>query len=106
MGLKTGLAKSTELTYPDFAKPFILHMEASADAIGATLSQEDGAGTLKLLTCTSRKLNPAERNYPTHEREMLALVHSLKKWRHCLWGRAFASLRTMWHSAIGGQRRI
>ena len=84
--LKKELHSSTELTYPDFAKDFILHMDASADALGATLSQEDSAGHLKLLTCTSRKLIPAERNYPTHEREMLALVHALKKWRHYLLG--------------------
>ena len=36
--------------------------------------------------CTSRKLNPAERKYPTHEREMLALVHAIKTWMHYLMG--------------------
>ena len=41
---------------------------------------------MQLLTCTSRKLNPAEQNYPTHEREMLALVHAMKKWKHYLQG--------------------
>ena len=92
VGLKTWLAHSTELTYPDFTNDFILHKDASADAIGATISQENTSETLKLLTCTSRKLNPAERNYPTHEREMLALVHSLTKWRHYLFG---ASVRVL-----------
>ena len=61
------------------SQPFTLHIDASADALGATLSQPDRRGHLRLLTCTSRKLNTAERNYPTHEREMLALVHALKK---------------------------
>ena len=50
------------------------------------LSQADHSGELRLITCTSRKLKPAERNYPTHEREMLALVHALKKWKHYLMG--------------------
>ena len=68
------------------SQPFTLHLDASADALGATLSQPDRRGHLLLLACTSRKLNPAERNYPTHEREMLALVHALKKWKHYLMG--------------------
>ena len=41
---------------------------------------------MQLLTCTSRKLNPAEKNYPAHEREFLGLVHALKKWKHYLQG--------------------
>ena len=61
-------------------------MDASADALGATLSQPDRRGHLRLLTCTSRKLNPAERNYPTHEREMLVLVHGTKTWKHYIMG--------------------
>jgi len=30
---------------------------------------------------------PAERNYPVHDKEMLAIIHCLKKWRHYLRGR-------------------
>ena len=78
--------ESTALAYPDLNKEFVLHVDASADALGSTLSQEDRVGQLRLITCTSRKFNPAERNYPTHEREMLALVHALKKWKHYLLG--------------------
>ena len=63
-----------------------MHLNASATALGATLSQLNTNGELQLVTCTSRKLNPAEKNYPTHEREMLALVHALKKWKHYLLG--------------------
>ena len=36
--------------------------------------------------CTSLKRNPADRNYPTHEREMLALVHAPKNCKHYLMG--------------------
>ena len=63
-----------------------MHIDASAEALGATLSQANSRGHLRLVTCTSRKLNPAERNYPTNEGEMLALVHALKKWKHYLLG--------------------
>ena len=61
-------------------------MDASDEAIGAELAQEvDGA--FNPIAFESRKLTPAERNYPTHERELLALVHALKTWRHYLEGR-------------------
>jgi len=37
----------------------------------------------------SKKLLPAEMNYPTHERELLAIVCALKEWRHYLFGNHF-----------------
>ena len=33
-----------------------------------------------------KKLNSAERNYPTHEREFLALLQALRYWRHYVLG--------------------
>jgi len=76
--LKQALADSNLLAHPDMSQPFTLHLDASADALGATIWQPDRRGHRRLFTCTSRKLNPTERNYHTHEREMLALVHALK----------------------------
>jgi hypothetical protein len=37
----------------------------------------------------SHSLNPAERNYETYERELLAIVLALRTWRHYLEGSAF-----------------
>jgi hypothetical protein len=37
----------------------------------------------------SRKLNEYERNYATHDRELVAIIHSLKMWRHYLMGKIF-----------------
>ena len=34
----------------------------------------------------SRKMIPAERNYKTHDQELLAIVTAFKQWRHCLEG--------------------
>ena len=73
------------LTYPDLNQPFILYTDASDTGTGAMLCQKDDLDQLRLITCTSRKLNIHEINYPTHEKELLALVDALKKWRHyCL----------------------
>jgi hypothetical protein len=41
----------------------------------------------------SRKLKEDERNYSTHDLELVAIVHSLKKWRHHLMVKSF-ELRT------------
>ena len=37
--LKDDLATSTTLAHPDTTQPFILHLDASGDAVGATLLQ-------------------------------------------------------------------
>src|SRR6266702_8014448 len=34
----------------------------------------------------SKSLSPVERNYVIHDKEMLAIIHSLQEWRHFLEG--------------------
>ena len=41
------------------------------------------------LHMSPRKLRIHELNYPTHDFELLAIVHALKLWRHYLLGRRF-----------------
>nr|CAH66687.1 OSIGBa0097A15.2 [Oryza sativa] len=40
----------------------------------------------KVVAYTSRQLRPHEKNYPTHDLELAAVVHALKIWRHYLFG--------------------
>ena len=40
----------------------------------------------------SQTLNPAERNYPTHDKELLAIVEGVKKWELILTGMRFEVL--------------
>ena len=84
--LKAALCQASTLTYPDVARTFVVHLDAINVAMGATLSQEDAPGQLCLLNCASHKFNSAERNYPTHEREMMAMVFAFKHWKHYLIG--------------------
>ena len=84
--LKQTLANAAALAFPNPNLPYIIHLDASGSALGATLSQESRNHGLKLISCLSRKMNSAELNYPVHEHELLALVHALKKWRHYLLG--------------------
>ncbi|GBG63680.1 hypothetical protein CBR_g38992 [Chara braunii] len=54
-----------------------------------TVESRDGECSVAYL---SRQLLPAERNYTTDEREVLALVYAVKKWRHHLHGHTFTVL--------------
>ncbi|CAI7810505.1 unnamed protein product [Closterium sp. NIES-53] len=66
-------------------RSFELVIDASDIAVGAILLQDFGNG-LQPIVYESRKLHPPERNYPIHDREMLAIVHAFKVWRCYLTG--------------------
>ena len=40
----------------------------------------------KVIAYASRQLRPHEKNYPTHDLELAAVVFALKIWRHYLYG--------------------
>src|SRR3954466_11704853 len=40
-----------------------------------------------IVAYTSRQLKTSERNYPTHDLELAAVIHTLITWRHLLLGR-------------------
>ena len=40
----------------------------------------------KVISYASRKLKVHEKNYPTHDLELAAVVFALKIWRHYLYG--------------------
>ena len=40
----------------------------------------------KVIVYASRQLKPYERNYPTHDMELVAVIFALKIWRHYLYG--------------------
>ena len=84
--LKEAFAQSAMLAFPDPSKHYIIHLDANDSVVGATLSQEDSAGCIQLITCMSKKLNSADRNHPTHEREFIALLQALRHWRHYVLG--------------------
>lgn len=70
--LKQKLTSAPILAFADYTKPFILHIDGSGSALGAVLYQEQH-GMKKVIAYASRGLNQAERNYPAHKREFLAL---------------------------------
>ena len=63
---------------------FIVCTDASKEGIGGVLLQNDHA-----IYYESWKLKEHEQNYPTHELELVAIIHALKMWRNYLMGRKF-----------------
>jgi len=86
--LKTAITSAPVLRPFDPDKPTSISIDASGTAIGAVLTQGTGAD-IRPVAFESRKLTPAEKNYPTHEREQLAIMHALRLWRHYLLGKQF-----------------
>ena len=69
------------LTLPDVTKSFSIYCDASKQGLGCVLMQEG-----KVIAYASRQLKKHEVNYPTHDLELAAVVHSLKIWRHYILG--------------------
>nr|XP_022331797.1 uncharacterized protein LOC111129631 [Crassostrea virginica] len=70
--IKDLLVQPPVLAYADYSKPFIVHTDSSSYGLGAVLYQKQG-GVEKVIAYASRGLRPAERNYPAHKLEFLAL---------------------------------
>ncbi len=68
-----GMVKAHVLKLPDFDKDFGIHFDAFDFAIGGVLMQ-DG----RSVAFESKKLNEMEQRWPTHEKEMWAVIHCLK----------------------------
>lgn len=72
--------------------------DASDKGAGAVLSQVDADGKESVVAFWSRRFTPCEQNYAVTEREALAAVNAVEKWKLFLWGHPFI-LRTD-HSAL------
>ena len=86
--LKSGIVSAPILISPDPAKAYVVTTDASGFATGAILQQDHGNG-LQPIAFMSHKMNAAERNYPVHEQELLAVIHALREWKHYLHGVKF-----------------
>ena len=74
------------LLVPDLRKDFFIDTDASNRCIRGALQQDQGRG-LQPVAYYSKKLTGAPCNYATHERELMAIVVAIKKWRHYIDGK-------------------
>jgi len=73
--LQKALSDNALLVLPDPKSPYYLFIDASNQAIGATINQKDENGVLQLIACRSRKLSKSERNYPRERALIIILPH-------------------------------
>ncbi|CAN6562526.1 unnamed protein product [Malus baccata var. baccata] len=83
--LKDLLTSAPIITPPDWSTPFELMCDASDYAIGAVLGQRKNK-LPHVIYYASRTLNDAQLNYSTTEKELLAVVFALDKFRSYLIG--------------------
>jgi hypothetical protein len=79
--LKKKLTTTPVLILLDVHKSFSVYYDALYTGLGCVLMQEG-----RVVAYSSRQLKIHERNYPTHDLELEAVVHALKTRRHYLYG--------------------
>ena len=79
--IKRIIARDVLLAFPDFSKPFEIFTDASKHQMGACIAQEG-----RPIAYYSKKLTASQLNYTTTEKELLAIVETLKEFRSILLG--------------------
>ncbi|WMV21146.1 hypothetical protein MTR67_014531 [Solanum verrucosum] len=79
--LKILLTTALILALPVKGKDFIIYCDVSYSGLGAVLMQDKN-----VIAYASRQLKVHEKNYPTYDLELAAVVFALKIWRHYLYG--------------------
>ncbi|XP_022685245.1 uncharacterized protein LOC111258328 [Setaria italica] len=77
--LKNIMSNPPVLALPDFSQPFILEADASGTGIGAVLMQNG-----RPLSFLSKTLGPKAAALSIYEKEAMAILEALKKWKHYL----------------------
>ena len=84
--LKEALSSTPVLMAPNYEQEFNITSDASGTGIGGVLTQLDKNKKERPIAYFSRQLKGHERNWSTYELETLALVESLKNFRHYVEG--------------------
>ena len=80
--LKYKISLAPVLALPNLRQPFEIQTDASDYAIGTVLWKHG-----KPIAFHYETFNGVVTNYPTYEKELYALVPSVKKWKHYLMGK-------------------
>ena len=75
--MKTRLTRTLLLTLTEDSNGYVIYCDASRVGLGCVLMQRG-----KEIAYASRQHKVHEKNYPTHDLELAAVVFTLKVWRH------------------------
>ena len=89
--LKSRLTSQPILALPTFKGQFTLATDASSSAVGSVLS-ETVDGQERVIAYASRVLSKTERRWPTYDKELWAIVWSIRHFRQYLVGTPFKIL--------------
>nr|GEW34951.1 putative reverse transcriptase domain-containing protein [Tanacetum cinerariifolium] len=78
--VEADLCSAPILALPEGSENFVVYYDASHKGLGAVLMQKE-----KVIAYVSRQLKIHEKNYTTHDLELVAVVFALKMWRHYLY---------------------
>lgn len=76
LNLKTAMTNTPVLAMPNFAEPFTIETDACDDGIGAVLMQQG-----KPIAFLSKALSDTHKRLSIYEKEFLALIMAVEKWR-------------------------
>ncbi|MDV3187757.1 MAG: ribonuclease H family protein, partial [Sweet potato little leaf phytoplasma] len=82
--LKRSMITLPVLALPDFSQPFIVETDASGTGLGAVLTQNQ-----KPIAYFSQSLSPRAQAKSIYEKELMAIVKAVQKWRPYLLGQRF-----------------
>ena len=82
--LKAAFTTAPVLQYPDQDREFDLETDASEFAVGGVISVKCDDGEFRPIAYMLHSITPPERNYPIHDKEMLAIIKATEAWHHYL----------------------
>lgn len=86
--IKSVLVSEPVLASPNYDQPFIIQTDASDTGIGGVLVQGTGESE-RAIAYFSQKLSASQRKYQTTERECLAVIVGIEKFRPYIEGTHF-----------------
>ncbi|XP_058827826.1 uncharacterized protein LOC131687751 [Topomyia yanbarensis] len=86
--LRAALVSAPILGNPNFALPFSIESDASDNAVGAALVQQQD-GEQKVIAYFSKKLSSTQRKYASVEKECLGVLLAIEHFRHYVEGMRF-----------------
>lgn len=81
---RASVSRLPTLAIPDFSKPFVVETDASSKGLGAVFLQEG-----RPLAFWSQAFSDRAQNKLVYEKELMAAIQALHKWRHYLLGAHF-----------------